>query len=97
MKALDQTDDINVLVSNWSKLFSSVIERHTPVQTMRVQDKLCPWVNADLKALIKSRDKLKLTACKSKSRLLISSYQQLRNKVNILTTNSRDSTFQLEF
>ena len=71
-------------MSNWSKLFSLVTEKHAPVQNMRVSDKYCPRVNADLRALIKSRDKLKLAACKNKSKLLISSYRQLRNKINSL-------------
>ena len=59
VRALGQTDDINILVNNWSNLFSSVIEKHAPFQTMRVSDKYCPWVNADLRELIKFRDKLK--------------------------------------
>ena len=95
VKALGQTDDINVLVSNWSKLFSSVIEKHAPVQKMRVSDKYCPWVNANLRALIKSRDKLKLAACKSKSTLLISSYRQRRNKVNSLNTKLKRQYFSI--
>ena len=65
-------------MSNWSNLFSSVIEKHAPVQKMRVSDKFCPWVNADLRALIKSWDKLKLAASKNKSKLLMSSYRHLR-------------------
>ena len=93
VKALDQTDDVNVLVSNWSRLFSSVIEKHAPVQNMRVSDKYFPWVNADLRAFIKSRDKLKLPACKYKSKLLMSSYRQFRNKVNSLIAKLKRQYF----
>ena len=93
IRALGQTDDINILVRNWSSLFSSVIEKHAPVQTMRVSDKYCPWVNADLRALIKSRDKLKLAASKNKSTLLMSSYRHLRNKVNSLNTKLKRQYF----
>ena len=64
---------------------------------MRSSDKYCLWVNADLKALIKSRDKLKLAACKSKSTLLISSYRQLRNKVNSLNTKLKRQYFSTRF
>ena len=64
-----------------------------PVQKMRVSDKYCPWINANLRGLIKSRDKLKLAACKSKSTLLISSYRQLRNKVNSLNTKLKRQCF----
>ena len=31
IRALGQTDDINMLVRNWSSLLSSVIEKHAPV------------------------------------------------------------------
>ena len=93
IRALGQTDDINILVRNWSSLFSSVIEKHAHVQTMRVSDKYCPWVNADLMALIKSRDKLKLAASKNKSTLLMSSYRNLRNKVNSLNTKLKQQYF----
>ena len=60
---------------------------------MRVSDKYCPWVNADLRALIKSRDKLKLAASKNKSTLLMSSYRHLRNKVNSLNTKLKRQYF----
>ena len=93
VKALDQTDDVNVLVSNWFRLFSSVIEKHAPVQNIRVSDKYCPWVNTDLRALIKSRDKPKLAECKNKSTLLMSSYRQLRNKVNGLNAKLKRQCF----
>ena len=51
IRALCQTDGINIFVSNWSSLFSSVIENHAPVQKMQVSDNYCPWVNADLKGI----------------------------------------------
>ena len=60
---------------------------------MQVSDKHCPGVNADLRALIESRDKLKLAACKNKSTLLMSSYRHLRNKVNSLNTKLKRQYF----
>ena len=83
---LGQTDDINIVVSNWSNLFYRSSRNMLLFRKMRVSDKYCPWVNADLRVLIKSRDKLKLMACKNKSTLLMSSYRPLRNKVNSLNT-----------
>ena len=93
VKTRGRTDDINMLVRNWSNLFSSVIEKHAPVQEFRVSDKYCPWINADLRALIKSWDKLKLPACKNKSALLMSSYRLLRNKVNSLSIKLKRQYF----
>ena len=80
-------------MSNWSNLFSSITEKHALVQKMRVSDKYCPWVNADLTALVKSRDKLKLAASKNKLTLLMSSYRHLRNKVNSLKTKLKRQYF----
>ena len=60
---------------------------------MRVSGKYCPWVNADLRALIKSRDKLKLAASKNKSPLLMNFYRNLRNKVNSLNTKLKRQYF----
>ena len=97
LRALGQTDDINILVNNWSNLFSSIIEKHAPVQKMRVSDKYFPWVNADLRVLVKSRGKLKLPASKNNSRLLMSSYRHLRNKSTVLKQNSSGSILQLEY
>ena len=46
-----ETDDINVLVNDWSNLFSIIIEKLAPLIEMRVSEKYCPWINKDLKNL----------------------------------------------
>ena len=81
-RGFSETDDVNVLVTQWSTLFSLIIDKHAPIKTLRVSEKYCPWVNVGLKQLIRSRDKLKKAAVKSKSQLLMSSYRQIRNKIN---------------
>ena len=81
-RGFSETDDVNVLVTQWSTLFSLIIDKHAPIKTLRVSEKYCPWVNVGLKQLIRSRDKLKKAAVKSKSQLLMSSYRQVRNKIN---------------
>ncbi len=79
-----QTDDIDIIVNNWSNLFSSIIDKHAPLTEMRVSEKYCPWINKDLKDLMHTRDKLKKAASKRKSQCLMDSYRQVRNKVNSL-------------
>ena len=81
---LTETDDINILVNHWSTLFSLIIEKHAPMTEMRVSEKYCPWIDRNLKDLIRTRDKLKKAAVSSKSPLLLDSYRQVRNKVNSL-------------
>ena len=61
------TDNINSLVNDWSAIFSAIIEKHAPLREMRVSGKYCPWIDKDLKSLMRTRDRLKTAALKSKS------------------------------
>ena len=39
---LGETDDINVLVNNWSNLLSLIIDKHAPIAEMCFSEKFCP-------------------------------------------------------
>ena len=79
---LTETDDINVLVNYWSEMSSLIIEKHAPLIEMRVSEKYCPWIDKDLRDLMRTRDKLKKSAVKGKSPILMDSYRKICNKVN---------------
>ena len=51
---------------------------------MRVSKKYCSWINKDLRDLMRTRDKLKKSAVKGKSPILMDSYRQIRNNFNAL-------------
>ena len=88
-----QTDDINTLVNDWSTLFSLIIEKHAPLKEMRVSEKYCPWIDKDPKGLMRARDRLKTTALKRKSPILIDAYRQARNRVNSLNIELKKQYF----
>ena len=88
-----ETDDINKIVNNWSKLFSLSIDEYAPLIGMRVSEKYCPWINKNLKELMRSRDKLKKAASKTQSQLLMDSYRQVRNKVNSMKIQLKKKYF----
>ena len=73
------------MVETWTDLFSSIIERHALIKDIRVSDRNCPWVNADLKSFMKSRDRLKKAAVSTKSETLMNSYREARTRVNSLS------------
>ena len=77
------TDNINSLVNDWSAIFSASVEKHTPLREMCVSEKYCPWINRDLKNLMRTRDRLKTAAVKTKSTIIMDSYRQVRNWVNM--------------
>ena len=37
-----QTDDVDILVKNWSALFSMIIDKHAPIRQVRVSEKVLP-------------------------------------------------------
>ena len=79
---LTETDNINLLVNYWSKLFSLIIGK--PLSEMRVSEKYCPWIDKDLRGLMRVRDKIEKSVVKGKFPILVDSYRQIRNKVNAL-------------
>ena len=65
------SQDINVVVQNWTNMLSLIIEKHAPLRERRVSDKFAPWLTPDLKNMFRTRDRLKAAAIKSKSVLLM--------------------------
>ena len=55
-----ETDDINALINYWSSLLSMLIDKSAPMTKMRVSEKYCPWIDKNLRALMQTRDKLKM-------------------------------------
>ena len=92
-RALNGTDDVNVLANTWSTAFSLAIDKHAPLKSIQVSEKYCPWINKDLRSLMKCRDKLKKAAIKGHSQLLMSSYRHVRNKVNKLNIDLKRQYF----
>ena len=79
---MQNTNDINVVINNWTCIFSLILEKHAPTRERRVSENFCPWLTSDCKILCKARDKLKKQAIRSKSEVLMQSYRHIRNKVN---------------
>ena len=78
------TDNINSLVNDWSANFSAFIEKYGRLREMRVSEKYCPWIDRNLKNLMRTWDRLKTAALKSKSPITMDFYRQARNRVNLL-------------
>ena len=76
------TDDVNIIVEQWTTMFSLVLEKHAPLRNRRVSEKFCPWITKYFKLMWTSRGKLRKQAIKSKSEILFDAYKQMRNKVN---------------
>ena len=79
-----KTDDLDMLVNNWSSLLSFFIDKNTPLNEIRVSERYCPWISTDVKRLMRARDRLKTAVLKRNSKILMDAYKQARNRVNSL-------------
>ena len=79
---LNCSRDINSAVENWSNVLSMIIEKHAPMRHRRVSEKYCPWITTQLKASARARDRLRKSAVKAGSEILMTAYRHVRNFVN---------------
>ena len=68
------SDDINVKVDKFMRTLSLVLEKHAPSIERRVSEKYSPWLSPDLKALFRTRDRIKNAAVKAKSEILMNGW-----------------------
>ena len=54
------------------------------------------WIDNDLKKPMHSRDKLKKAAVQRKSQVLMDSYKQIRNKINVLNTKLKKKYYSVK-
>ena len=90
-EVLAGTDSIDVLVKNFSNLFSLIIESHALMTGMSVLEKYCPWVDNDLKKLMQTRDKLKRLQRKETPRFLWIQVDMSVTRSKCLTPYARSS------
>ena len=93
-RVVSVTDDVDSMVEAWSYLFSFIREKHAPIRDITVSDRNCPWVNSELKAMMKSRDRQKKAADGAKSKTLMRSYREDRNKVNSLDISLKKNYYK---
>ena len=86
---VQNTDDIDVVINNWTSIFSLILEKHAPIRERRVSENF----TSDFKGLCKARDKLKKQAIRSKSEVLMQSYRHMRNKANKINAELKRDYF----
>ena len=90
---VNKTGEVNVMIEEWLSLFSAVIEKHFPTREMRVSGRNSPWINTELKLLMKSRGKLKKTTVKNESSSLMEDCRNVRNRINSLNVLLKQQYF----
>ena len=73
---IEQFDEVDDMVSIWSKLLLEVLDRHAPIKSHRIKKKYQPdWLTPEIMDLMKERIKCKINGH-------MDAYKHLRNKVS---------------
>ena len=84
---------MNYSVFEWANLFSLTIAKYAPLSQIRVSEKCSPLLNKELKTLMRTRDRLKKVAVKTKSPALMRSYRKAQNATNTLNTQFQEKHY----
>ena len=75
------TSDPNQMWLLWENLFLNTLDMHAPISEIRIRGNNLPYITAEMRKLIRTRDYLKKKANKTGSKYLHQAFQQIRNKV----------------
>ena len=74
--------DVNDIWLRWKTIFLDVLERHMRTTEFRLKANKIPYINAQVKQIIRQRDYLRAKPNKTGSNILRQAYNHSRNKAN---------------
>ena len=77
-------DDPNTCYQARTSYFLQVLDRHAPLRRIRIRDYSLPWINGNIKELMRTREFHKKKVVKYNSQMHWAMYKDPRNKVNSL-------------
>lgn len=75
-------ENVDEMVNFWNENITKLFDKHAPYKTVRITKSPAPWLNDNLKLMMKLRDKARSLYKKNKSEVSFNEYKQLRNLVN---------------
>ena len=81
--------DVNEVWLRWKAFFLEILDKNAPVTKIKVK-----YVTSELRALIKTRDYLRVKANETRSECLQQAFNHTRNKVNKLLSDPQKTTIQ---
>ncbi|XDV11531.1 hypothetical protein PO909_000447 [Leuciscus waleckii] len=77
-------EDVNASLRIFMDRFVKIVDKHAPIRKRSIKGNNAPWLDAELKFIMRERDNAKAETLKSKSDLDERYYCKLRNKVTKL-------------
>ncbi|CAB4024022.1 Hypothetical predicted protein, partial [Paramuricea clavata] len=88
-----QFGDPNLCWQVWKSLLLDALNRHAPLRHKRIRNNPVPWINPQIKELMRKRDYHKKKAIKYDSESQSELYKTLRNEVNINMRKAKSKYF----
>ena len=78
---IDYFDDIDDSLYAFNTLFNEVQDKHAPIRKVRIRGRLSPYITDEIRELMKSRDRRRKIARKTRNPDAWAAYKNLRNDV----------------
>ena len=86
-------DDPNAIVDMWTKMFTSIIDKHAPLRKCKGRNTYSPWITPDSVRKRPLRDMLKSKAVALNSNILMQAFRNIRNETNRLNSSLKREYF----
>ena len=81
-------DDVDDVWTHWEKLYKQVLDKHAPVQQIRLRDNQLPWVNPSIQKQIRLRNRLYKKFRRAPTDANWVNYKNQRNIVTAIKRNA---------
>ena len=88
-QTVENVTDQNLAWKVWEINFNKVLDRHAPLRHQRIRQSSIPWLNSNIKKMMRDRDYHKKQFVKHNSEYHWRIYQIFRNKFNIEIRKSK--------
>ena len=85
------SSDPNEMWTVWKNLFLEVLNKHAPLDNIKIKDSNLPYITSEIRQLARQRDFLKKKANKTGSRCLRQAFQQIKHEVTYKTRQVRSA------
>ena len=85
--------DIDDKWNHWKSVLLNILDRHAPLVRCRVRSESLPWINADIRKLMRKRNQIRSRASRIGSDELWNSYRNVRNKVTVALKQAKHAFF----
>lgn len=91
------SNDIDVKLSHFNNIMTGLLNVHAPIKTSRTKNTTSPWMNNDIRKLIRKRNRLRKKFNKTKRDADLCNFRSVRNQVKKMIRSAKIRYFYERF